>query len=263
MTSLLSDPTDGEGTLTPGQAQVVTMVPWRVGNTPGETQNSFIFVRLQAFISKAFFRTPVQVLAVGDPVVGYVEPTNGDSRSAQIVSWGPVGLVTSEIHFVICDGSHSPDLEFWARTSPVTLPNHFEVHTDAIYPLPQLHSHNFDYLRVPHLNVGVFSAPHLQSVLTIPKNPSPLLGTQLASQFLAQDQLFGVDLASPVPVFRGRSPGRTPGVDELRAHSAARRTRSAEMTPGAGPSQVGPHLRPKERRGLLFFSPPSHLILYI
>ena len=224
------------------------MIPWRFGNKAAETQNSFIYVRVQAFISKAFFRTPVQVLAVGDPVVGYVEPANGDSKSAQIVSWGPVGLMwpifISHSFRVTCF-----DLEFWARTSPVTLPNHFEVHTDAIYPLPQLHSYNFDYLRVPHLNVGVFSAPHLQSVLTIPQNPTPLLGTQLASQFLAQDQLFGVDLASPVPTFRQRSPGRTPGQAELRAHSAARRTRSAEAP--AESSRPEPNLRPKERRGIL------------
>ena len=67
----------------------MTMIPWRYGTTVGEGGPSFLLVRVNAFISRAFFRTPVQVLAVGDPVVGYIEPTNGKSLSAQLVSWSP------------------------------------------------------------------------------------------------------------------------------------------------------------------------------
>ena len=82
-------PSAGEGTLTPAQLQVVTLIPWRYGATAGELCASFIWVRLNAFTSKAFFRSAVQVIAVGDAVVGYVEPTNGKCQSAQLVSWGP------------------------------------------------------------------------------------------------------------------------------------------------------------------------------
>ena len=117
------------------------LVPWRFGLTSHEKSASYIHVRANAFISRAIFRTPVHVLAVGDPVVGYIEPTNGTSGSAQLVRWSPV------------------DLEYWARASPVTFPTYFELRSDSIYPLPQLHGGNFEYLRVPHLNVGFFESP--------------------------------------------------------------------------------------------------------
>ena len=92
----------------------------------------------------------------------------------------------------------------------MTYPNQFEIHQDAIYPLPQLHSANFDYLRVPRLNSGVFEAPHLSSVFTMPANHPPLLASQLAAQFVAQDRLLGADFAAPPPRLRGRTPARVP-----------------------------------------------------
>ena len=79
----------GEGCSAPAQLQAVTMIPWRSGTTAGETLASFVYVRINAFVSKALFHTPVQVLAVGEPFVGFAEPTNGDSQSAQLVSWSP------------------------------------------------------------------------------------------------------------------------------------------------------------------------------
>ena len=113
------------------------------------------------------------------------------------------------------------DLDTWVRASPTTYPARFELHSDALYPIPQLHSINFDYIRAPHLNDAVLEAPHLSSVLTVPPNPSPVLATQLASKFTDHDRLLGVNMASPGPNVRGRSP--------FMSTSAAR-------TPGAGPS---------------------------
>ena len=89
-------------------------------------------------------------------------------------------------------------------------------------PIPQLRSVNLDYLRVPHLNVGVFEAPRLSVVLNYPSNPQPALAAQLAAQFLAQDRLRHVDPASPVPNIRGMSPVRST---------------SARRTPGAASSK--------------------------
>ena len=124
-------------------------------------------------------------------------------------------------------GVSPSELELWARSSPVTFPNYWEIHPDAIYPIPQLNGANFDYLRVPHLNVGAFVAPHLSEMLTIPSNPAPLLDSQLAGQFLAQDRLFDVDLSTPVPTMRGRTPAR---------ETSAARHHSAGRTPGAASS---------------------------
>ena len=123
-------------------------------------------------------------------------------------------------------------LEIWARASPATFPPFFDLHTDNVYPLPQLHGGNFDYLRPPHLNVGLFEAHHLSAVLLTPENPSPLLDSQLSAQFIAQDRLFGVDLASPVPTLRGRSVARS--TSAVRQSSA--RHLSANHTPGGASS---------------------------
>ena len=111
---------------------------------------------------------------------------------------------------------------------------------DNIYPIPQLHGENFAYLRPPHLHVGYFDAPHLSSVLSVPSNPSELLATQLAAQFLAQDRLFGVDLLKPVPVFRGRTPARA--TSERRAQTPAPRVRSERRTPGGASSNQVEHM---------------------
>ena len=179
---------DGEGTLTPAHVQVIVKVPWRFGSSQAETRASFVWVRINAFISKALFTTPVRALQVGEPIVGFVEPTNGDSKSAQLVSWSPT------------------DLDTWRCQAAASFPNYWETHVDALFPIPQLHSANFEYLRPPHLHAGIFVAPHLSTVLSTPSNPSPLLATQLSAQYVAQDQLYGVDLSKPVPVpHRGRS----------------------------------------------------------
>lgn len=65
-----------------------------------------------------------------------------------------------------------------------------------MYVIPQLHGTNFQYLRVPRLNVGCFVAPKLSTVLTVPSNPSPAFATQLADQVAAQDHLLGTPLGT-------------------------------------------------------------------
>ena len=115
----------------------------------------------------------------------------------------------------------------WQRASPATLPTFFELRQDYLFPIPQLHSGNFDYLRAPHMNVGVFISPHLSTALTIPSNPQPLLASQLAAQFTAFDRHMGYDLNGPLPQMRGRS--------RVRGNSAVRDV-SAARTPGAGSS---------------------------
>ena len=71
------------------------MIPWRFGTAVGESSCSYLWVRIQAFISRAVFTSPVQVLAVGDPVVGYVEPSSGTSKSAQLSIWSPAAVDNS------------------------------------------------------------------------------------------------------------------------------------------------------------------------
>ena len=95
---------EARGTATPTQLTIVAMIPWRYGNDAKiETEDSFIFCRIDAFASKAlltiggrilsfptpiFASDPAVIIRVGDPVSGFLEPSPGDSKSAQLTGWG-------------------------------------------------------------------------------------------------------------------------------------------------------------------------------
>ena len=67
----------GAGTPTPTQLQVVALLPRHFGTTSAETAYIHIYVRLQAFLSKAAFASaPAALLRAGLPVVGFVEPSS-------------------------------------------------------------------------------------------------------------------------------------------------------------------------------------------
>ena len=190
---------DGDGTNTPALIQAVTMIPWRFGLTAQEYGASHLFCRVQAFISRAIFPTAVAVVSVGDPIVGFIEPTNGGPKSAQLVSWS------------VCVARNIPSfplmlfpraLETWRITAPATPPTYWELHQDPLYVVPQLHGLHFSYLRAPHLNVGVFEAPPLNFVLTVPSNPSPQLAAQLEAQFSAHRRMIGRFPVAPTTPLR-------------------------------------------------------------
>ena len=143
--------TDGEGTDTPAQLQVVIKAPWKYGSTSAETENSWTYARVQAFVSKSLFSTPAQVVkgficresifsfswhihCLGTCVTGFIEPSSGDSKSAQLVGWD------------VCSFDH------WRAMAGTTVPNNWEFNMDAIFVLPQLSGTNFDYTRLPHVS---------------------------------------------------------------------------------------------------------------
>ena len=92
---------DGEGTDTPAQLQIICTIPFRFGPTADEENRIFPHARIQDFVSRAVFRVPIQALKVGESVVGYVGPTNGGSKSAQLVSWEPCGLIAPPSLFYV------------------------------------------------------------------------------------------------------------------------------------------------------------------
>ena len=118
------------------------------------------------------------------------------------------------------------------KVPPTAFPTIWEFNQDAIYVLPQLRGDSLSYLRAPRLDAGVFVAPMMRHVLTLPPNPAPVLGTQIGAQIQAQDQLFRMSRpavpaenpstkapppAGPPPmrrsVTRDTSQRRTPGAD--------------------------------------------------
>ena len=125
--------TEGEGTDTPGQLQVVVKIPWKYGSTSAEKDNSWMLARVQAFVSKSLFSAPAQVVKLGSCVYGFLEPSNGASRSCQLVGWD------------VCT------LDFWRSASASTIPPNWEFNMDAIFCLPQLSAQNFEYTRFPHV----------------------------------------------------------------------------------------------------------------
>ena len=145
----------GGGTPTPAQLQIVTLLPWRFGNTTQESTASAIYVRINAFVRRAISPSDFCVLSVGQPVVGFWEPTNGPSKSAHLVSRMPTFLITIGVFLQLL---FSGDLLTWQRASPATLPNNFELRQDSLYPIPQLRSAGFDYLSATP-ECGNFCAP--------------------------------------------------------------------------------------------------------
>ena len=56
-----------EGADTPAQLQIICVIPWKYGVSAQEFASSYIHVRIQAFVSRAYFATPVCAIAAGGP----------------------------------------------------------------------------------------------------------------------------------------------------------------------------------------------------
>ena len=219
--------TDGEGADTPAQLQIVTRIPWRYGTNVRETGLSWILVRVQAFVSKALFDSPARVVLCAPPlffsfsvsfsrahpriklghcVSGFCEPTNGDTKSCNIVGWDTCSL------------------DMWRACSPTTAISAFDLNMDAVFRIPQLSGVNFGYKRLPHVSHGVFSAGPIGGSFALPSELSDELVVQLRSQHLAQNLLHGhapsaVAHIPPPPAARGRSNAR--GTSRVRAPPTA------------------------------------------
>ena len=101
--------TGGDGTDTPAQLQIVTRIPWRYGRRTAETGCSWVFVRVQAFVSKALFSSPAQIIKLGQCISGFAEPSSGDSKSCQLVGWD------------VCS------IDEWRTAAPQTIPSSFDL----------------------------------------------------------------------------------------------------------------------------------------
>ena len=131
----------GKPSLTGALLQIVVQIPFRYGLTTAECASSWVFCRVQAFSSHAAPSHGTGFLRVGEPVVGFVEPTNRHAHSAQLTSWDKT----------------TP--EFWRASAPASVPFKIELSSHAIYRLPQLSAHGFAYLRPPKLHVLRFDTP--------------------------------------------------------------------------------------------------------
>ena len=111
-----------------------------------------MLARLIAFTSKALFSDAACVgacapfffpfsletgrcfgIKLGSCVMGFIEPSSGDSKSAQLVGWDTCSIET------------------WRATSPNTVPAGWDLNMDAVYCTPQLSGENFHYMRLPRV----------------------------------------------------------------------------------------------------------------
>ena len=120
--------------MTPSLLQFVVKVPWRYGISTVVKENSWLVFRINAFSPHSAFSGAWEGLVrIGGPVAGFVEPTSGDTESAQLIAWG------------LCDPA------VWKMAAPAAIPCYFELNPNALYRLPQLGAGRFLYVRAPRL----------------------------------------------------------------------------------------------------------------
>ena len=106
---------------TPALLQIVVKMRRRYGSSAVERCDSHLFCRVQAFTSTSAFKTPSEMIFVGDPASGLLEATSGEHLTAQLTGWWPVGA--SE----------------WRLRHPQSFhENGFELNGDAIAVPPKL-----------------------------------------------------------------------------------------------------------------------------
>ena len=81
------NPAGSRGTVSPFCAQVALKIPYKFGSSPCEEKFSFIYVRLNAFASRACVGGTYQPLCMGSVVRGLIEKADIDYDTAQLVAW--------------------------------------------------------------------------------------------------------------------------------------------------------------------------------
>ena len=125
------------------------MFPWRYGDAPSESEDSFVLARANAFASKAAFPTSAKRIAPDAPVVGFLGPSSGLPKSAQLAGRGTAKLLE------------------WNPASrhtfpPVPPPHHrppWGFNPDTILAIPQLLAASMNYTRPPQATATYISDP--------------------------------------------------------------------------------------------------------
>ena len=109
----------------PTHLEIIATCPWRYGDSPDGREDSFMFAKVQAFAGKAAFSTPAKRVALGEPVVGFLEPSAGLSKSAHLVVWDAAPLLGWKLSY--------------SHTRP---PSPWDLNPDTLYVIPQLAATN-------------------------------------------------------------------------------------------------------------------------
>ena len=81
----ISTANDMQDTETPLHVQVVAKLTFRYGSSIEERYDSHIYVRINAFASKACLDKSFECLTLGTPVCGVIDATDSSYKSAQLL----------------------------------------------------------------------------------------------------------------------------------------------------------------------------------
>ena len=90
-----------EDTLTPWHIQVVAELAYRYGNKEAEGRDSYVYVRINAFASRALLDRNYEAFTLGAPAKGLLEATDSDYKSAQLIGFLAFGVFPFSQKFIL------------------------------------------------------------------------------------------------------------------------------------------------------------------
>ena len=121
-----------EGAVTPLLLQAVLKLAYRYGKTEAGRKDSYIYVRVNAFPSRACLSKSFEPLYVGMPIAGVLGLTESGYNSAQLVGWTPTTY-----------------MEWWHAKPRSYFDEGIQLCSGSIYNRPQLSDRNFAKLAKP------------------------------------------------------------------------------------------------------------------
>ena len=113
-----------EDTTTPLHVQIVAKLTFKYGSSDSERQHSHVFVRINAFASRACLGKSFEALTLGMPAKGLIDGTDGDYKSAQLIGFLDVITLppppTPQLSGL---GAQTPFLSIFETISPQNIPN--------------------------------------------------------------------------------------------------------------------------------------------
>ena len=144
--------------------RIVVHLPFRCGSTRTNSYDSWMRVRISAFISAAALDPAVQMLRVGGPAAGFVEPTNSQEHEGAQFTWrlnNRCVSISASLHpfgVTRLTGCAQTLVSEWRLLSAARCPGKMELGSGEISALPRMGSRNFDMPHAPNVTYGRFAA---------------------------------------------------------------------------------------------------------
>ena len=208
------------------------------------------------------FPAAAQLIALGDPVVGVVEPSSGTASSSNLVERCGISHFRGNEDFVRAVAPR-PIATHGAPPPAIRIPiPPWGLSHDALFALPHLSAGGFSYPRLPRNCVTFAADPPISDV----RPPTPPTVTDLAGKTLTLRTGTSTVPNPPIPPTRCLRSSGTPVAplgrsqsSQLVVHTKAHPVGPArQATPAEMGQSLSPHIqRQDKQRGELTFSHPS------